>query len=431
MIKNGLQVFNGKRLLMLQGPMGPFFRRLSRDFEKAGAEVYKINFNGGDCLFYPCDSLLFRGSLDEWPAFLESTLDQYQVDIVFLFGDCRPVHRIVKEIATRRGIKTGVFEEGYVRPDYITLELYGANGHSRLPRDPAFYLTQPISAISPTKPVGRAAYWYMALWAVLYYIASAALKPIFPHYQHHRPLTLQEAFPWIRGAFRKYYYRIKERGIEEKLVGRCNGKYFLVPLQVHNDAQIEVHSDFDSARVFIEKVVDSFRKHAPHDTILVVKHHPLDRGYVDYTDLIDQLIRKYGLQKKLLYIHDQHLPALLEHAQGVVVINSTVGLSALDQGKPLKVLGSALYNLNGLTFQGTLDEFWNQAPTHQLDRNLFYRFRRYLIAQTQLNGGYYKRLDSTESGAGLIWEGSDTNCAAKKTVSEYGADRDNQVTINK
>ena len=187
-----------------------------------------------------------------------------------------------------------------------------------------------------------------------------------------------------------------------------------MPLQVHNDSQIEVHSDFDSARVFIEKVVDSFRKHAPHDTILVVKHHPLDRGYVDYTDLIDQLIRKYGLQKKLLYLHDQHLPALLEHAQGVVVINSTVGLSALDQGKPLKVLGSALYNLNGLTFQGTLDEFWNQAPTHQLDRNLFYRFRRYVIAQTQLNGSYYKRLDSTESGAGLIWEGSDTNCAAKK-----------------
>jgi len=414
MIKNGLQVFNGKRLLMLQGPIGPFFRRISRDFEKAGAAVYKINFNGGDWLFNPGSSILFRGSLDEWPAFLESTLDKYDIDMVFLFGDCRPVHRAVKAITTRRGLKTGVFEEGYVRPDYITLELYGTNGHSLLPRDPAFYLTQPISFISPTKPVGSGTYWYMALWAVLYYIAGAVFKPLFPHYCHHRPFTLKEALPWIRSAFRKYYYRIKERGIEEKLAGSFTGKYFLVPLQVHNDSQIEVHSDFASPRVFIETVVDSFRKHAPQGTILVIKHHPLDRGYVDYQQLVNQLIRKHALQNKLLYIHDQHLPSLLEHAQGVVVINSTVGLSALDQGKPLKVLGSALYNMNGLTFQGSLDEFWNQAPTHQLDRNLFYRFRRYVIAQTQLNGSYYKRLDSTESGAGLIWEGAGQKNSAKK-----------------
>jgi len=414
MIKNGLQVFNGKRLLMLQGPMGPFFRRFSRDFEKAGAEVYKINFNGGDWLFYPGDSILFRGSLEEWPAFFESTLDEYKIDMVFLFGDCRPVHRVVKAIAARRGLKTGVFEEGYVRPDYITLELYGTNGHSQLPRDPAFYLTQPVSNTSPTKPVGRGTYWYMAQWAVLYYIASAVLRPIFPHYHHHRPLTLKEAFPWIRSAWRKYYYKMKERGVQKKLASGFDGKYFLVPLQVHNDSQIEVHSDFASARVFIENVVDSFKKHAPQDTILVIKHHPLDRGYVDYTHLIEQLIRKHALQKKLLYIHDQHLPTLLEHAQGVVVINSTAGLSALDQGKPLKVLGSALYNLNGLTFQGCLDDFWNQAATVQLDRTLFYRFRRYVIAHTQLNGSYYRRLNSTDFGAGLVWGGADQNCTAEK-----------------
>ena len=277
MIKNGLQVFNGKRILMLQGPMGPFFRRLSRDFEKAGAHVYKINFNGGDWLFNPLHSISFRGSIDEWPDFFESTLDEYEIDIVFLFGDCRPVHRAVKAITTRRGLKTGVFEEGYVRPDYITLELDGTNGHSQLPRDPLFYLTQPISYIFPTKPVGSGTYWYMALWAVLYYIASAVLKPLFPHYSHHRPLMLKEALPWIRSAWRKYYYKIRERGIQKTLSGSFDEKYFLVPLQVHNDSQIEVHSDFTSTQVFIEKVVDSFRKHAPQDAILVIKHHPLDR----------------------------------------------------------------------------------------------------------------------------------------------------------
>ncbi len=402
MIKNGLHAFKDKRLLMLQGPVGPFFMRFARDVEHAGAQVYKVNFNGGDWLFYPWNSLPFRGLFEEWPATFEKILDDYAIDIVLLFNDCRPVHSIVKEIAKRRSFQTYVFEEGYIRPDYITLELFGANGHSQTPCSPDFYLNLPPTEIPPsTIEVGNT-YWYQALWAILYWIASVLFKPFFPHYQHHRPLTLKEAFPWIRSAWRKVYFSIKEKSVLEKLSGRFAGKYFLVPLQVHNDSQIRVHSEFDSIGLFIEQVVESFQQYAPPETIVVIKHHPMDRGYVDYTHRIKQLIQKHKLQQKVLYIHDQHLPTLLEHSRGVIVINSTVGISALDQGKPVKVCGSAIYNMSGLTYQGELDTFWNQAQQTQLDHNLFERFRRFLIAQTQLNGSFYRRLNHNEKGAGLV-----------------------------
>ena len=43
---------NYRRVLLLQGPIGPFFRRLARFLEQHGTDVFKINFNAGDALFY-------------------------------------------------------------------------------------------------------------------------------------------------------------------------------------------------------------------------------------------------------------------------------------------------------------------------------------------------------------------------------------------
>lgn len=402
MIKEGIAAYKDKRVLLLQGPMGPFFRRLARDLEQAGARTYKVNFNGGDWLFYTRGSALFRGRMEEWPVFFEQLLIDRKIDIVMLFGDCRPIHRVAHEIAHRRGLEIGVFEEGYVRPDYITLERFGVNGYSLIPRTPDFYLQGPQEDIPPTMSVGRA-FPSWARWAMLYYAASALAWPVFRYYRHHRPLTLQEAWPWVRSAWRKAKYRLLERNIQAELSSVFSGKYFLVPLQVHNDMQVKVHSDFDSVRVFIDVVMTSFFKHAPPDTLLVIKHHPMDRGYRDHRRLIGLLSRTYGVQNRVRYIHDQHLPTLLEHARGVVTVNSTVGLSALHHGTPVKICGTAIYDIEGLTFQGTLDDFWDHACELTVDHELFKRFRSYVIKHTQLNGSYYRRLKIADSCSGLVW----------------------------
>jgi capsular polysaccharide export protein len=119
--------------------------------------------------------------------------------------------------------------------------------------------------------------------------------------------------------------------------------------------------------------------------------------------LIGLLSRTYGVQNRVRYIHDQHLPTLLEHARGVVVVNSTVGLSALHHGTPVKICGTAIYDIEGLTFQGTLDDFWDHACELTVDHELFKRFRSYVIKHTQLNGSYYRRLKIADSRAGLVW----------------------------
>ena len=406
MINGGLLAFGGKRVLLLQGPLGPFFRRLAADLTQAGAVVHKVNFNGGDWLFSPgAHSIAFKGRSEAWPAFFENLLDRLKIDVVLLFGDCRRYHREAHAIATERGLDIGVFEEGHLRPDWITLERFGVNGHSLIPKNPRFYWNLPPKPPSGQEARVDKAFRMTALWAVVYYLAASLLRPLFPHYRHHRPLTLLEALPWIRAGWRKFYFAIKERGVLDKLVGEKSKRYFLVPLQVHNDAQVCVHSPYADVSEFIEEVVASFATHAPARTMLVIKHHPRDRGYHDYSARIRELSRRFGLDGRLIYVHDLHLPTLLNHASGAVLINSTVGLSALHHNVPTKTTGSAFYDISGLTYQGGLDEFWTKAWAASPNRELFRRFRDYLQSNMLINGSFYRRLPGSRLKSGILWSG--------------------------
>jgi capsular polysaccharide export protein len=402
MIARGLTAFRDKRILLLQGPVGPFFCRLSRDLTNAGAQVFKINFNGGDWLFYRDNAIHYRGDLNAWPSFLAEVIESRGIDTIMLFGDCRAYHRAAHKIARECSIEVGVFEEGYIRPDYVTLERDGVNGNSPLPDNPIYYLNKVPDGDVYTEPVGNT-FWYAAVWACIYYLAAQIFLPFFYRYQHHRPLTVLEIGPWLRSLWRKAYYRVKERSVQQKLTGALSKQFFIVPLQVHNDAQVHSHSDFSSVEDFIRGVVESFAAHAPEDTVLTIKHHPMDRGYNDYTDLLRRLGEEFSIAARLLYVHDLHLPSLLHHARGAVLINSTVGLSALFHKCPLKVCGDAIYAMKGLVYQDSLDGFWGNAADMEIDYELFKRFRSYVIETTQLNGSFYRRLRIPGMSAGIRW----------------------------
>ena len=404
MVEKGLSFYKNKNVLLLQGPLGPFFRRLALDLQDAGATVYKINLNGGDWFFSPKEAVNYTGSSDEWPSFFAEFIQKHTIDVVLLFGDCRAYHRIAHTIATNKGIDVGVFEEGYVRPDYITFEHFGVNGFSQIPRNREFYdsLEEDDVKIPETSQVGST-FWYAAWQAIEYYFFSALLSPVFSRYRHHRPLNIWEGAYWIRSLWRKWFYKAKEIGVEPYLIGRADHNYFLVPLQISTDAQVREHSTFNSVEHFIERVMGSFASHAPKKTLLVIKHHPLDRGYHDYDALINRMASHYGISGRVFYIHDQHLPTLLDHTRGVVLINSTVGLSAIHHNAPLKACGAAIYDFEGLTYQGSLESFWQEAERFKPDRELYEKFRGYVVNHKQINGSFYRRLGGTDTHTGTRW----------------------------
>ena len=389
-------------VLFLQGPAGPFFARFSKELQTRGFNVYKVNFNGGDAFFYRGKNAInYTGKLKDWEAYLERLVQNKDIGRIYLFGDCRAYHRIASDVARRNDVRIFVFEEGYIRPDYITLEETGVNGHS-----PMMYSKIDEEDLKGKGSVAtlhpRGVFLRTAVFSMLYYLAAALRSRKFRYYQHHRGFNpVSEGARWILSGFRKWNFaRIEKNFLAEQLAPFENN-CFVCPLQVHCDMQVGVHSEYNSIEHFIGDVISSFAEHAPSNKALVFKHHPLDRGYKDYSHLFANLVSEFGLQGRVFYVHDVCLPTLLKVAQGTVLINSTVGMSSLFHGTPVITLGRAIYNQPNLTFQGNLGSFWSDSGS--VDQPAFEQFREYLVTRNQLNGSFYRRLRGVVNAAGLIW----------------------------
>lgn len=382
-----------QRFLFLQGVNSPFFRRLGRTLRDLGHQVRKINFTAGDRLYWRSgDAQSYRGPMAELKPFYESQFQKHRISDIVLFGDCRPVHRPAIELARMQGIRVHVYEEGYFRPFWVTLERHGVNANSSLPRNPDWYKQE--AKVTPHYGNGQAfsaAFWKRAAYDVGYNF-WAGLNPILHSgVESHVPYSpLTEYLGYVRRALRIQCTAPQSRRIEEQLTTEAaHAPYFLLPLQLEGDSQIVHHSPFENMVKAMEHVVESFAKGAPEGTRLAVKIHPLDPGLRNYRRILSQMARRLDIEGRVFYLESGNLPNLLNFTAGVVTVNSTVGGSALIHGKPTIALGWALYDLAGLTFQAGLDEFWSKPS--KPDMQLFRNFRDVVIHNTQINGGFYSR----------------------------------------
>lgn len=383
------QLLLSNRVLLLQGPMGNFFKIFSDWLNTKNIQTFKINFNGGDGFFFRSNQHVFdyTESFDHFDGWLVSFIQHHAIDAIVCFGDCRLQHRIAKRVCIQLNIKFFAFEEGYIRPNYITFEQDGVNFYSEF-NEILSKKTQ-IESI-PIAPIEETynSYWLMVCCAILYYYASLCAARKFPHYQHHRNLsTAREAWSWIWSLIKRIQHFITEPLTFKKLIAQYSKQYYVFALQVHNDSQILTHSELKSMEEYIQQVVESFALHANSSHHLVLKHHPMDRGYRNYRKLIHRLEIEYGLSGRVHYFCDIHLPTLLKHSLGMVAVNSTTVLQALYHHIPVKVLGYAMYNLPRLTNQYPLSKFWKNPG--KVDTEYFQYFRSNLIHYSQLNGSYY------------------------------------------
>lgn len=380
-----------RRFLFLQGVRSPFFPQLADALRGLGHGIRKVNFTVGDRVYWRRgDATSYRGPMDRLPDFYAAQFEKHGITDLVLFGDCRPVHRPAIERAKAAAIRVHVFEEGYFRPFWITLERDGVNAHSRLPSDPSWYRTQ--AALVPQYDNGSpfaSPFWKRAAYDIGYNF-WAGLNPILHRgVQGHVPYSpLSEYLGYVkRGALVKWRER-QSKQASEQLIGEASTKpFFLFPLQLANDAQILHHSPYKSMRDALDQVLESFATFAPKESRLAVKIHPLDPGMINYRGELLARSKELGLDGRIFYLESGNLPKLLSHTVGVVTVNSTVGGSALVHNRPTIALGKAIYNLPGLTFQGPLDQFWIHKK--KPDSTLFKNFRNLVVHRSQVNGGFY------------------------------------------
>ena len=195
-------------------------------------------------------------------------------------------HQMARRILERGGGQMLYFENG-ILPGTTTLDPQGVNYYNSVPRDPAAFYQRACPGHDHD---------------------GVTLVPRAPRCHKGDAIELPE-------------------------------RYWFVPFQDDRDTQIREHSPWleDMRALF-----DALSTH--HDgrhPMLVFKEHP--SSPIRYPDLHE----RSGPRERFANGNDTQ--TLIEDADAVITVNSTVGLEAILLGKPVLVLGRAFYAIPGLT----------------------------------------------------------------------------------
>jgi len=349
--------------LFLQGEPTPFYKRVGDGLSALGCKVTRINFCAGDQFFWHGPNALnYRGTLSDWPDFFVGFLDSNKVTNLFLCGEQRSYHKIAIEIAHNRGIRVVVTDLGYLRPDWITLEQDGMNGSSRFPKDPKriMELAKDLPEIDMAVRYKNNLFKIEVLY-LLFELANLFLFFLFPHYRRtdNRKHLLQN---YLSGFKKFLLSKLNNRRTTKRLrsLKESGVPYFVFALQLEHDYSIISYSPFSGLEEPIRLVIKSFAENAGTNTRLVFKTHPLDTGIRDWERLISQWASEEGLAGRIDFFDGGNLDDMIFGAQGMVTVNSTAGIRALQLGCPVMILGDAIYDIDGMTDRGRLDLYWQQ-----------------------------------------------------------------------
>jgi hypothetical protein len=231
-------------------------------------------------------------------------------------------------VAAARALHRGlVFFENGLLPNTTTVDFRGVNAYNSVPRDAAFY--QQIC------------------------------------FDEQNPLPQQ------------LVARKAERAKGGAKLGALPERFIFVPFQVNTDSQITIHSPWigNMWQLFdaVAQARQALGESAPH---FVFKEHPSCPQ--DYRDLHERC----KADDRLLFANDFSTQELIQRAEAVIIINSTVGVESLLLSKKVIVLGSAFYDIDGLTLrarsQTQLLDALRVLDQWQVDETLRIHFLRYL-----------------------------------------------------
>ncbi len=378
--------------LFLQGPHGPFFHKLAKMLRLAGGTVWRVGFNAGDRAFwFDRDSYIpYRGAQDDWPATFAALVQAKGVTDIVLYGDTRPIHATAAAQARAMGLTVHVFEEGYLRPYWVTYERGGSNGHSRLmsmnvpDMRKALAQSDMDSALPPAK-------WgdmrHHVFYGALYHWFVMFRNGQYRNFRPHRDLTVAAEFRLHLSRLLTMPLHAIERRAATLRIRYGGFPYHLCLLQLEHDSSFQKHSPFSTMTEFLELVLNGFAEGAPRHHHLVIKAHPLEDGRVPVKREIKRIARDLGIEGRVHFVRGGKLAQLLGEARSAVTVNSTAGQQVLWRGIPIKVFGDAVYAQPEFVSTQPLPDFFKGAA--RPDRKAYADYRRFLLETSQIPGGFY------------------------------------------
>lgn len=406
-----------RSFVFLQGPTSGVWRDLGRALADRGHEVLKINLCPGDRLFWRGhDTINFQGSLAQWPAFLAAQLKTCGATDIVYFADRFPYHRVAQNVARQMGVRPVSMEYGYLRPDWMVLEEGGQSAYSHFPntRHDICEIGKSLAAVDLTQ-LHEIPEVTEAVCETSFHLSNAFFAWLMtPNYAPDRYYSVLREFASYAPRLIRRAMNAGPAALTVAQLQASDAAKFLIPLQMQNDYQLRDNAPAGYQDGFIREVLESFLRAAPDTAQLIFKLHPMDNGLERWQQRVAVLAHTFGLENRVHFLDGGDLSSLFGMVSGCVVINSTMGLRALHDRVPTKVMGVAVYDVEGLTDQGPLDQFWQQPSPP--DMAFLPSFVRALAQGIHVRGAVYgrsgraalvqnalQRLEATElHGAGLF-----------------------------
>ncbi|SDW24055.1 capsular polysaccharide export protein [Ruegeria halocynthiae] len=380
--------------LFLQGPHGPFFNALGRMLHTAGAQVWRVGFNAGDQAFWSDKTsyIPYQDAPEDWPETFSILISRHRVTDIVLYGDTRPIHAHAVRIAKARGLTVHVFEEGYLRPWWVTYERNGSNGNSRLMELDVAQMQAALAqseGYSPPPPSHWGDMRQHIFYGALYHWFVLFLNRRYRNFRPHRELPVSKEFRlYFKRLALMPFHRLQRRWATA-VVRLSSFPYHLVLLQLGHDSSVQSHSDFSCMTEFLEQVIAGFAKGAPAHHHLVIKEHPLENHREPLRQRVRQIAGQYNITSRIHYVPGGKLAKLLDDARSAVTVNSTAGQQVLWRGIPLRIFGRSVYDKPQFVSGQSIDTFF--ARPDAPDSKAYRTYRQFLLKTCQVPGGFYSR----------------------------------------
>jgi len=262
--------------------------------------------------------------------FFRTYLKKQSIDFVMMHNDLRWHHAIARKICIEEGVPFCVSELGLFRPYTTTLDFYGVNANSSV-ASLEIDFTQYANCTGRRFNVPSSFHGHESKTSKLNFAYFLLLNKLGGIAGHNSPI-LHNPF-----RIRPYIKRFWEQSVKRRVHTANNASeslpekpYVFFPMQLENDTQFLIHSDFSSNQSLLEQVERAFY----HSTLskthqLVVKLHPNDLGC-------------YEAKEQTLFTN-ANTTKLVKRSDAIVSVNSTVCMEAIETDKPLFVLGRAFF----------------------------------------------------------------------------------------
>jgi len=297
---------------------------------------------------------------------IDAFFDQVEPAGIFLWNGSGLTAAIADQLASRRGIPRLFAENGYL-PNTLQIDPEGVNAFASIGRE--LDLEEIRAQIYSQDQIQE----FEILLAD--YRGGRPPRRSPPPGGRVRPSPLAYLIQaWNDWGERDA--RIQANRLIPREIPSLPERFVFFPLQVRSDSQLTIHSPIYANRLdqAIADVRAALSRVAPQ-LRLVVKLHPADLDKTDY----DPLAESYP---DLIWVGGGDVRPLLQRAECVVTVNSTVGIEGLIFDTPVVTLGNNFYVRQGLvhpvTERDQLASRLTQALTQPPDRELIQQYLRYL-----------------------------------------------------